>query len=255
MTLEGDPWRDPAWMLLSAGKKATASSFADGHEPDKATEENVQSWWRAASASRTEWLQIDLGREFNVYAIQINFADDKIDIPCPGQVVGGTQARYIEERGLTTQWKLTGSTDGKAWFIIEDKSNAQTDLTHDLILREEGFRVRFLRLSDMAVPYGQQPCVSGLRVFGLGQGEKPAVPVFTARRDSDLDMTVSIEAQENTLGYNILFGNSQEKLYHSYLTFKAGDQRVGALIKGRNYFVRVDAFNESGITEGTTIQL
>ena len=255
MTLEGDPWRDPAWMLLSAGKKATASSFADGHEPDKATEENVQSWWRAASASRAEWLQIDLGREFNVYAIQINFADDKIDIPCPGQVVGGTQARYIEERGLTTQWKLTGSTDGKAWFIIEDKSNAQTDLTHDLILREEGFRVRFLRLSDMAVPYGQQPCVSGLRVFGLGQGEKPAAPAFTARRDSDLDMTVSIEAQENTLGYNILFGNSQEKLYHSYLTFKAGDQRVGALIKGRNYFVRVDAFNESGITEGTTIQL
>ena len=255
MTLEGDPWRDPAWMLLSAGKKATASSFADGHEPDKATEENVQSWWRAASASRAEWLQIDLGREFNVYAIQINFADDKIDIPCPGQVVGGTQARYIEERGLTTQWKLTGSTDGKAWFIIEDKSNAQTDLTHDLILREEGFRVRFLRLSDMAVPYGQQPCVSGLRVFGLGQGEKPAAPGFTARRDSDLDMTVSIEAQENTLGYNILFGNSQEKLYHSYLTFKAGDQRVGALIKGRNYFVRVDAFNESGITEGTTIQL
>ena len=255
MTLEGDPWRDPAWMLLSAGKKATASSFADGHEPDKATEENVQSWWRAASASRAEWLQIDLGQEFNVYAIQINFADDKIDIPCPGQVVGGTQARYIEERGLTTQWKLTGSTDGKAWFIIEDKSNAQTDLTHDLILREEGFRVRFLRLSDMAVPYGQQPCVSGLRVFGLGQGEKPAAPAFTARRDSDLDMTVSIEAQENTLGYNILFGNSQEKLYHSYLTFKAGDQRVGALIKGRNYFVRVDAFNESGITEGTTIQL
>ncbi len=255
MTLEGDPWRDPAWMLLSAGKKATASSFADGHEPDKATEENVQSWWRAASASRAEWLQIDLGREFNVYAIQINFADDKIDIPCPGQVVGGTQARYIEERGLTTQWKLTGSTDGKAWFIIEDKSNAQTDLTHDLILREEGFRVRFLRLSDMAVPYGQQPCVSGLRVFGLGQGEKPAAPAFTARRDSDLDMTVSIEAQENTLGYNILFGNSQEKLYHSYLTFKAGDRRVGALIKGRNYFVRVDAFNESGITEGTTIQL
>ena len=255
MTLEGDPWRDPAWMLLSAGKKATASSFADGHEPDKATEENVQSWWRAASASRAEWLQIDLGREFNVYAIQINFADDKIDIPCPGQVVGGTQARYIEERGLTTQWKLTGSTDGKAWFIIEDKSNAQTDLTHDLILREEGFRVRFLRLSDMAVPYGQQPCISGLRVFGLGQGEKPAAPVFTVRRENDLDMMVSVQSQENTLGYNILFGNSPNKLYHSSMNFKAGDQRIGALIKGRNYFVRVDAFNENGITEGTCVRL
>ena len=255
MTVEGDPWRDPAWMLLSAGKKATASSFTEGHEPEKATEENVQTWWRASTTDRTEWLQIDLGWDFDVHAIQINFADDKIDIPCPGQIVGGSQARYIEEQDLTTQWKLTGSIDGKDWFVIEDKSHAQTDLSHDLILREEGIRVRFLRLSDMAVPYDQQPCISGLRVFGLGQGEKPAVPVFTARRDSDLDMTVSIEAQDRTLGYNILFGNSPEKLYHSYMVFKPGEKRVGALIKGRDYFVRVDAFNESGITEGTCIQL
>ena len=255
MTVEGDPWRDPAWMLLSAGKKATASSFTEGHEPEKATEENVQTWWRASTTDRTEWLQIDLGRDFDVHAIQINFADDKIDIPCPGQIVGGSQARYIEERDLATQWKLTGSADGKDWFVIEDKSDVQTDLTHDLILREEGIRVRFLRLSDMAVPYGQQPCISGLRVFGLGQGEKPAAPVFTVRRENDLDMTVSVQSQENTLGYNILFGSSPDKLYHSYMTFKAGDQRIGALIIGRDYFVRVDAFNENGITEGTCVQL
>ena len=255
MTVEGDPWRNPAWMLLSAGKKATASSFTEGHEPEKATEENVQTWWRASTTDRTEWLQIDLGRDFDVHAIQINFADDKIDIPCPGQIVGGSQARYIEERDLTTQWKLTGSIDGKDWFVIEDKSHAQTDLSHDLILREEGIRVRFLRLSDTAVPYGQQPCISGLRVFGLGQGEKPAAPVFTVRRENDLDMTVSVQSQENTLGYNILFGSSPDKLYHSYMTFKAGDQRIGALIKGRDYFVRVDAFNENGITEGTCVQL
>ena len=255
MTVEGDPWRDPAWMLLSAGKKATASSFTEGHEPEKATEENVQTWWRASTTDRTEWLQIDLGRDFDVHAIQINFADDKIDIPCPGQIVGGSQARYIEERDLTTQWKLTGSIDGKDWFVIEDKSHAQTDLSHDLILREEGIRVRFLRISDMAVPYGQQPCISGLRVFGLGQGEKPAAPVFTVRRENDLDMMVSVQSQENTLGYNILFGNSPNKLYHSSMNFKAGDQRIGALIKGRNYFVRVDAFNENGITEGTCVRL
>jgi hypothetical protein len=255
MAAEGDPWRDPAWMLLSAGKKATASSFTEGHEPEKTTEENVQTWWRASTTDRTEWLQIDLGRDFDVHAIQINFADDKIDIPCPGQIVGGSQARYIEERDLATQWKLTGSADGKDWFVIEDKSDVQTDLTHDLILREEGIRVRFLRLSDMAVPYGQQPCISGLRVFGLGQGEKPAAPVFTVRRENDLDMTVSVQSQENTLGYNILFGSSPDKLYHSYMTFKAGDQRIGALIKGRDYFVRVDAFNENGITEGTCVQL
>ena len=258
MTLSGfrqDMWRDPAFMLLSAGKTAAASSFAEGHEPAKALEENVQTWWRAASADKNEWLCADLGKVFDVRAIQVNFADDKIDIPCPGEIRPGTQARYIEERDLVTRWKLEGSLDGENWFIIEDKSGAQTDLSHDFIVREEGFAARFLKLSNMEVPYGQAPCVSGLRVFGFGEGEKPGVPHFTAVRTDDIDMEVTVEAQENTVGYNILFGSSPEKLYHSYMVFEAGTKRVGALIKDREYYVRVDAFNEAGITEGTCIKL
>ena len=253
--LRQDPWRQPEWMLLSAGKAATASSGMPGHEPEKATEENVQTWWQAASDSRDEWLCVDLGGVFDVRAVQVNFADDKIDIPCPGEIRPGSQARYIEEAEGLTQWKLEGSVDGESWFGIEDKSAAQTDLSHDLVVREEGFAARFLRLGDMAVPYGQKPCVSGLRVFGLGHGEKPAAPAFTARRSGDLDLLVEIAPQENALGFNILFGSSPEKLYHSAMVFAAGEHRIGALIKGRDYFVRVDAFNENGITEGTVLAL
>ena len=250
-----DVWRDPEWMLLSVGKDACASSCTEGHDATKATEENVQTWWQAATNNKDEWLTVDLGKAFRVHAVQVNFADDKIDVPCPGEIHPGTQARYIEERELKTQWKLEGSLDGTAWFVIEDKSQAETDLSHDLIVREEGFEARFLCLSQMAVPYGQKPCVSGLRVFGLGEGEKPAAPAFTAQRTGDLDMNVNIQKQENTSGYNILFGESPEKLYHSYMAFHDGEQRIGALIKGRDYFVRVDAFNECGITEGTCVKL
>ncbi len=255
MALEGEPWRDPAWMLLSVGKTAAASSFVPGHEPDKATEENVQSWWQAASNDREEWLRVDLGKRFDVHVVQINFADDRIDVPCPGEIRPGSQARYIDEAEHTTQWKLEGSLDGESWFVIEDKSEAETDLSHDLIVREEGFAVRYLRLGGMAVPFEQAPCVSGLRVFGLGDGEKPAEPVFTAARMGDLDMVVQIKEQTDALGYNILFGSSPEKLYHSYLVFHSGTQRVGALVKGREYFVRVDAFNENGITAGKCVKL
>ena len=255
MAVDGNPWRNPAWMLLSAGKRAEASSWTAGHEPARATEENVRTWWQAAAADRGEWLQIDLGRAYTVHAIQINFADDAIDIPCPGQVVGGTQARYIEERDLCTQWKLEGSWDGEQWFVIEDKSNAQTDLSHDLIVREEGIEARFLRLSQMAVPYGQKPCVSGLRVFGLGAGPMPPSPHFEAKRTGDLDMDVTVSDMPGTLGYNILFGESPDKLYHSYMVFSSGTQRVGALVKGRRYYVRVDAFNENGIREGLCVPL
>ncbi|MDY4880097.1 MAG: family 43 glycosylhydrolase [Gemmiger sp.] len=255
MALEGDPWRDPAWMLLSVGKAVTASSFVPGHEPSMATEENVQTWWRAAGNSRNEWLCVDLGKQFKVHAVQINFADDRIDTPCPGEIRPGSQARYIDEAERITQWKLEGSVDGEKWFVIEDKSDTETDLSHDLIIREEGIDVRYLRLSDMAVPFEQAPCVSGLRVFGLGDGEKPAEPVFSAARTGDLDMAVQIKEQKDALGYNILFGSSPEKLYHSYMIFKAGSQRVGALIKGREYYVRVDAFNENGITRGKCVKL
>ncbi len=253
--LRQDPWRNPEWMLLSVHKKADASSRTEGHEPEKATEENVQTWWQAASNDRKEWLRIDLGRAFDVHAVQINFADDRPDVPCPGKITGGSQARYIEERDLRTQWKLEGSPDGESWFVIEDKSGAESDLSHDLIVREEGIRVRFLRLSEMAVPYAQRPCVSGLRVFGTGEGAKPAVPVFTARRTGDLDMDLTIQNQPDTLGFNILFGESPEKLYHSYMVFSSGLRRVGALIRDREYCVRVDAFNENGITEGNCMKL
>ena len=253
--LRKDPWQDPEWMLLSSGKKACASSSAEGREPEKAIEDNVQTWWRPASNSREEWLCVDLGKVYDVHAVQINFGDDHPDVPCPGEIKPGNQARFIDGQDLKTQWKLEGSVDGENWFVIADKSEANTDLTHDLLVCEEGYACRYFRLSDIAAAYGLAPCVSGLRVFGRGDGEKPSVPAFTVKRLNDLDMNVTVEEQENTVGYNILFGSSPEKLYHSYMVFKPGTQRVGALVKGRRYYVRVDAFNESGITEGTCVPL
>ena len=38
------------------------------------------------------------------------------------------------------------------------------------------------------------------------------------------------------------------------MTFK-NTERVGALVSGADYYVRVDAFNENGITEGEVKKL
>ena len=261
-----DPWQQPEWMLLSSGKKAEASSFAQpsaanregklrSYEPSNAVQENVQTWWKAASASKDEWLCVDLGKTFDVHAVQVNFADDVIDIPVPGRIRPGSQARYIEEAKLFTRWKLEGSKDGKNWTVLADKTAADTDLSHDLVVMEEGRNLRYIKLSSMEVPYGQAPCVSGLRVFGLGDGKTPKAPRFTALRTTDLDMEVITDPQDDASGYNILFGSAPDKLYHSCMVFESGKKRIGALIKGRDYYVRVDAFNESGITEGKTVKL
>ncbi|EOS38356.1 hypothetical protein C808_02557 [Lachnospiraceae bacterium M18-1] len=246
-----DPWRNPDWYLLSYRKPTRASSSCKGKGAELAVDENVQTWWRAAHADSSEWIEVDLKEICDVHAIQINFADDKIEIPVPGEIRGISQMRYIEEQDYFTRWVLEGSLDGKQYFIIEDKSDAQTDLSHDLVVREDGVKVRYLRLTVIEIPYHQNVCISGLRVFGIGNGQKPVAPEFTADRINDLDMEVKLE-DTGAVGYNILWGHTPDKLYHSYMVFST-KKRVGALVKGQQYYVRVDAFNENGITEGTKI--
>ena len=253
-----DPWKDPEWMLLSYGKNATASSAEEGKGADKITDENVRTWWRAASQKPGEWVELDLGETMDVRAIQVNFADDKIEIPVPGELRGNqTGKRYIEERDLITRWTLEGSVDGKDYFMIEDKSAATTNLPHDLVVREDGMQVRFLKLTVLEVPYDQKACISGLRVFGKGNGQAPKAPTFTAKRDADRRcMKVTITSpSDDVAGYNILWGHKSDKLYHSYMVFGVTEKEIKALVTTQDYFVRVDAFNENGITEGQVIAL
>ena len=120
----------------------------------------------------------------DVRAVQVNVADDGISIPVPGKIRGTSQARFIDSAPHVTRWKLLGSLDGENFTVIEDKSQADTDLTHDLVVRE----------------------VSGLRIFGRGNGTFPEKAVFTAvRQENGIDMDVTAAAEE-ALGYYILFG-------------------------------------------------
>ena len=249
-----DPWSEPEWMLLSYGKTVNASSCAEGYSCSAATDENVQTWWKAASAGPGEWLMVDLGREYEVHAIQINFADDNLVLPLPeGAALTGAlhQERWIDEVMQRTRWILEGSVDGKEFFTIEDKSQVETDLPHDLIVREDGIRARCIRLTIIELPYGQNACVSGLRIFGLGEGEKPdPVSVVTAVRTGALDLDVSWEGRAT--GYVVEWGHSPEKLYHSWQVFRPFAQ-IGGLVKDQDVYIRVDSFNDSGITHGTVM--
>ena len=91
-------------------------------------------------------------------------------------------------------------------------------------------------------------------MFGKGAGSLPEQASYEAARISGIDMEIVIDSQEKdeadgTTGYNILWGLKPDKLYHSYLTYDT-KKRIGALVDGESYYVRVDTFNENGITEG-----
>ena len=242
-----DPWAEPEWYLLSYQKAMTASSSEEGREPSFATDENIQTWWRAAGNQPGEWISMDLGEVKDVRAVQINFADDKIDVPLPGERQG---ERYIDPSQHKTRWLLEASADGTNYFALADKTDAETNLPHDFVVKEEGVQIRYLKLTVFEVPYNQNPCISGLRVFGLGNGEKPSAPQYQAERTGTMDMRIIIEPQTDAVGYNVLWGFAPDKLYHSCMTFTP-EQNIGALVEGETVYVRVDAFNENGITEGT----
>lgn len=244
-----DPWEKPEWMLLSYGKPARASSHSEN--AGRVTDEDIRTWWQAEKAAPGEWVEVDLEEVRDIRAIQINFADSNLELPLPeGAVLHGAleQQRWIDEVHQPTRWLLEASPEGENYFTVEDKREAVTDLPHDLVVREAGFRARFIRLTVYALPYGQRACVSGLRVFGLGHGPAPRkAERIKTQWQTDLDLQLCW--QGDALGYNVLWGYRQDKLYHCCQVF-TNSARLGGLVKDQPVFVRVDSFNASGITEG-----
>ncbi len=247
-------WAAPEWMLLSYGKRAWASS--EDKPAANAVDENVQTWWRAGADDKAPRLTVDLGDVCTVNAVQVNFADDMGTVerlPEGAELVGDPgRGRYIEEREFFTRWLLETSTDGESWIVLEDRREANTDLTHDLAAREGGVDARYVRLTVTETAYHAPACISGLRVFGRGRGGPPeqAAQVSARRRDG---MTMEVRWRGDAVGCEVLWGHSPNKLYHSFRVFGKNQVEIrGLKADVERYYVRVDAFNENGITAGET---
>ena len=89
----------------------------------------------------------------------------------------------------------------------------------------------------------------------MGNGAKPdQVRAFSCSLEGKepltaLDMQLAWE-DNGAVGYNILWGYDPDKLYHSYMVYGRAGQKIGALVQKSPVYVRIDAFNENGITEG-----
>lgn len=262
LQIKENPWSEPKWMLLSYGKPVHASS--NENDVKNITDENVQSWWKASNKDKEPSLTLNLEDVCEVNAVQINFADDMglVDLPEGKKLTGNDgEGRYIEECNYFTRWILEGSIDGTNWEILCDKRDTDTDLPHDFIVWEDGKTLRYIKLTVVELPYNQQVCISGLRVFGKKAILKPAKAIVTQAKRLD-DMSMKVSWQDNvefktdaTIGYEVLWGHSKDKLYHSYRVFGKHEQEIRALVQGTEYYVRVDAFNEAGITCGDAVKL
>ena len=90
------------WMLLSYRKTATASSARDSFPASNVTDENPRTFWVAGQNRPGESLTVDLGRAYDVTAIQVNYADYKSGL-------------YGTDSTVFTQFRLRTSPDGVRW--------------------------------------------------------------------------------------------------------------------------------------------
>lgn len=243
----------PEWMLLSYRKPVTASSTAPGSAPALAADEDIRTWWSAGRADEGEWLTVDLEKPCDVRAVQVNLADEGLVVEFPPESYGDARhTRHIELEPQLSHYILEASTDGESWTLLEDTARECSNGYYEY---PAGIRARYLRLTGGKLPYGQTLRVSGLRVFGSGEGEKPPKAQATAERKGGLNALVRWQHLPTAQGCNVRYGVAPDKLYLSWLVYDTDELELSTLIKGQEYYIRVDSFNENGITEGDVFKL
>ena len=228
------------WMLLNYNKPVTVSSTLGGLAANFAVDEDLKTYWSAATGEAGEWIQSDLGAVSTVRAVQVNYADQDAEVM--GKVPG-----------LYHRYKLLASADGKAWETVVDKSQNAADVPHDYVELDKPVEARFVRLENLHVPTGQF-AVSGLRVFGKGPGKSPEpVQNFVALRGAAEPRNAWLKwrADPAATGYVIRAGVAPDKMYTSVMVYGATDYYFRAMDRDRAYYFQIEAFNEAGISPRT----
>ena len=232
----------PAWMLLSFNKPVEVSSSFKDYGKEKATDENVRTWWSAETGAKGEWIMVDLEQQHKISAIQINFADTE------AKIKGRNDSVYYA-------YLLEYSADKKTWKTFVDKRTNRTDVPHDYIEFEAPISARYIRLTNEHVPGGNFS-ISDLRVFGKGNGKLPQiVSSFRAIRDiaDGRIVTLTWKRNKDATGYNIRYGIQPDKLYLNYQVLNTDSVTIRSLRGQQAYYFSIDAFNENGITKGKKI--
>jgi len=234
---------DAGLHVLSYGRAVTASSVLDEkHAPEMAADENMCTWWSAASGNPGEWLQMDLGKAYEVSALQVNFADQDIE------------RFHGRKNGFSYKYTVEASLDGENWFMLIDRRANDDDPCHEYFPLDEEVTFRYIRLTNFGeVPAKGKFAVSGLRVFGVGEGNAPEkAPEFTAERwDDTTIMTVKWDAVPGAEGYIVRFGVNPDELHTHWQAIGECEAVVRCLNCGVEYYITVDAYNENGIVRGT----
>ena len=238
------------WMLLNYNKPVQVSSTLGGYVPNHAVDELAKTYWSAVSGNKGEWIQTDLGSVSTVNAIQINYADQEVSFPKEIDTI------FLGKTiGLYHQYRLYYSVDGRKWNVLVDKSNNKTDVPHDYVELQQPVQARFIKLENIHMPTGKF-AISGLRVFGNGNGSKPSnVEGFIVLRTEKDKRSAFIKWKpvDNAFAYNIYYGIHPDKLYTSIMIHSNNEYWMKAMDSQKTYYYSIEAINENGVSERSKV--
>ena len=229
------------WMLLSYKKPVTASSYVKEYTPVALTDEKTKSFWLAEANNDNQWVVIDLQKEAEVCAVQINYHDYQSN-------------RYGRYEGLYHRYYVEGSSDGKNWKILVDRRRSYKDTPNDYVELAHPAKVRYVRYRNLHVPTPHL-AISELRIFGKGTGKAPKkVDGLKLVRQADCrDVAISWKPVPGAQGYNVLWGIAPDKLYSSWMVYDENELFMRSLTTTQDYYFCVEAFNENGVAERSEI--
>lgn len=235
--------RFTGWMLLNYKKPVQVSStLGSMYNANNAVDESIKTYWSAATGNKGEWVQTDLGNVSTVNAVQINYADQD------AVFLGKTLDQYH-------QYVLYYSIDGKKWQVLVDKSTNKKDVPHDYIELEKPVQARYIKMENIHIPSGKF-AISGLRVFGNGNGTKPdAVKDFYVLRTEKDKRSAWLKWSpvDNAYAYNIYFGTDPDKLYTCIMVHDANDYYYKGMDSKKTYYYKIEAINENGVSISSKI--
>jgi len=250
--------RFAGWMLLSKGKKVSTNSVISGiemkvvdeykegytlkqKEPNYGVEmindENLRTLWVAENNSDSLFVEMDLGREMTVKAIQVNFQDFNAKI-------------FGKPDTLRQQFAIKASLDGNNWVTTVDYSDNQKDQPHAYIELPKAVQARYVKFENVYFP-NKYLAIGEFRVFGNGNGKVPNFPnSFEVRRHEDArNAGCTWKKVKDAMGYTLYWGIARDRLNNSVMIYDQNSYELRALIKGQAYYFQIEAFNENGISE------
>lgn len=225
------------WLPLSVGKAVEVSSSIDSLPAANVTDEDIRTYWAAASGEAGEYAILDLGAVRSLSAVQLNFAEHATGL------FGRQEGRYH-------RYLIEASDDMKSWRPVADRSQAQDDNVHQYIVFDDVLESRYLKVTNVEVPDGHF-AISGFRAFGERATKLPAIVTgLEVSRDS-LDRRKAVlnwSRSERAEGYQIRYGVSPDQLYQSYQVYSDTMLTIRSLNANLSYYFSIEAFNSAKLT-------